>query len=159
MKFGINFNNDDANKTILVALEELENTYFIENSNSESEKYSTDNDKNTFNNEIASINKSFENINVNKLDNFEFMENPNNYIDDKVYNDVKLKVEKVFESGKYSCHPNYFEKIGFERFLERRMEFKGLDRNIRDIVIKGQLMAFQKNEDTKKGAANNKKCI
>jgi hypothetical protein len=38
MEFGIYFDNDSANKTIVASLEELENTFFIKNSSSESEK-------------------------------------------------------------------------------------------------------------------------
>lgn len=93
MEHGIYFNNNNANETILTALEELENTFFIENSGSESEKNLTDDDENTSDDEIAPINENFENFNLNNL---EFEENPDNYIDDKVYNDIKLKVEKVF---------------------------------------------------------------
>jgi hypothetical protein len=93
------------------------------------------------------MNKNFENLHLN---NFEFIENTDNYIEDKVYNDLKLKVKKIFESGKYSCNSNCFEKIGYERFLERRAEFEGLDRTMWDMVIKGQLIAFQKDEGTNK---------
>src|SRR3954462_145979 len=98
MEYGIYFNNDNAYETVIVALEELENTYFIENSSSESENNSTNGDENTSDDEIISINENF-----NILNNFEFVDNPNNYIDDKVYDNLKLKVEKVFENGKCPC--------------------------------------------------------
>jgi hypothetical protein len=153
MEYGIYFNNDSANKTIGAALEELENMFFIENSTSESEKNILDNHEIISDEEITSINKTFENL---QLSNFEFAENSNNYIEDNVHDDLKLKVKEVFEKGKCLCHPNCFKKIGYERFLARRAEFKSLDKTIRDMVIKGQLMAFQKegkpiknNEDKK----------
>lgn len=150
MEYGIYFNNDSENNTILSALEELENTFFAENSSCESEKNTTDDDENTSDEEITSMDKNFENLHLN---NFEFIENTDNYIEDKVYDDLKLKVKKVFESGKCSCNPNCFEKIGYERFLERRAEFEGLDKTMRDMVIKGQLIAFEKDE----GRTKNKK--
>ncbi|RIA90814.1 hypothetical protein C1645_769005, partial [Glomus cerebriforme] len=56
-----------------------------------------------------SINKNFENLHLN---NFEFIENTDNYIENKVYDDLKLKVKKVFKNGKCSCNSNCFEKIG-----------------------------------------------
>jgi hypothetical protein len=143
MKYGIYFNNNSDNSTILSALEVLENTFFVENSSGESEKNTTDDDENTSDEEITSMNKNFENLHLN---NFEFIENTDNYIEDKVYDDLKLKVKKVFESGKCSCNPNCFEKIGYERFLECRVEFEGLDKTMRDMVIKGQLIAFQKDK-------------
>lgn len=58
---------------------------------------------------------------------------------------------------KCSCNRNCFEKIGFERFLKRRVEFESLDKKMRDMVIKGQLMAFQRDEITKKVSADNRK--
>ena len=38
MEYGINFSNDSANENILSALEELNNTFFIENDSSSDEK-------------------------------------------------------------------------------------------------------------------------
>ena len=109
MEYGIYFNNDNAYETVIVALEELENTYFIENSSSESENNSTNGDENTSDDEIISIN---ENFNINS---FEFVNNSNSYyIDDKIYNNLKLKVGKVFENAKYLYQSNCFEKIDFK---------------------------------------------
>src|SRR3954463_14862976 len=110
MEYGIYFNNDSENNTILFALEELENTFFIENSGCESEKNTTDdneNNENIFDEEITSINENFENLHLN---NFEFIENTDNYIEDKVYDDLKLKVKKVFKSEKCLCNSNCFKK-------------------------------------------------
>jgi hypothetical protein len=70
MEYGIHFNNDNANETVLVALQELENTYFIENSSSESEKNSTNGDENTSDDEVISIN---ENFNINNFEQFILM--------------------------------------------------------------------------------------
>ena len=149
MEYGIYYDNDNANKTILAALKELENTFFIESSSSESEKNVSDDHEIISDEEIASINKNFENL---QLSNFEFTENSDSYIEDNVYDDLKLKVKEVFEKGECLCNSNCFEKIGYERFLARRVEFESLDKNMRDMVIKGQLMAFQKegkNKDKK----------
>ena len=85
------------------------------------------------------------------------MENSDSYIEDKVYDDIKLKVKEFFDKGKCTCNSKCFEKIGYERFLTCRMEFKGLNKDMRDMVIKGQLMAFQYDENTKKVTANNRK--
>lgn len=145
MEYGIYFDNDNANKTISTALEELENTFFIESSSSESEKNIPDDHEIISDEEIMSLNKNFENL---QLSNFEFAENSDNYIEDNIYDNLKLKVKEAFEKGKCLCHPtNCFEKIGYERFLARRAEFESLDKTMRNMVIKGQLMAFQK--DTK----------
>src|ERR1044072_1672520 len=156
MEYGIYFENENANKTILEALEELNNNFFIEISSSESEKNTSDDDENVL---IVSEDENFERLDEIHLINFEFVENSDNYIEDKVYEDLKLKVKELFKSGKCSCHPKCYEKIGYERFLERRMEFESLDKKMRDMVIKGQLMAFQKDENTKKVAADNRKYL
>ena len=46
MEYGINFSNDSANENILSALEELNNTFFIENDSSSDEKNVSDNEVN-----------------------------------------------------------------------------------------------------------------
>ncbi|CAG8842954.1 46152_t:CDS:2, partial [Gigaspora margarita] len=46
----------------------------------------------------------------------------------------------------------YFEKVGFKRFFERHMQFRSLNKKELDLVLMGQLMAFeynQTNEDSK----------
>jgi hypothetical protein len=80
MKFGIYFNNDSANKTIVATLEELKNTFFIKNSSSKSEKNISDNCEIISDEKIVSINKNFENL---QLNNLEFAKNSDNYIEDK----------------------------------------------------------------------------
>ncbi|RIA78999.1 hypothetical protein C1645_841818 [Glomus cerebriforme] len=108
MKYDIYFNNDCVNNTISATLEKLENTFFIENSSSE---------------KIAFINKNFENLH---LSNFEFAKNSDNYIKDSIYNDLKLKVKKVFKNKKCLYHSNCFEKIGYKKFFTHKAEFENL---------------------------------
>jgi hypothetical protein len=93
------------------------------------------------------------------LSNFEFVKNPDSFIEDEVYNEVKSKVEECFKSGKCSCNSNCYEKIGYERFFTRRIEFESLNKNMRDMVFKGQLLAFQQDENTKKITSNDRKII
>ncbi|EXX63418.1 uncharacterized protein OCT59_026304 [Rhizophagus irregularis] len=50
-------------------------------------------------------------------------------------------------------------KIGYERFLKRRAEFESLDKNIKNMVVKGQLMIFKKNENTRKVNESNRKYV
>ncbi len=158
MEYGIHFSNDSANETILSALEELNNTFFIENSSSESEKNISDNHTSDSDSDIESLKTNFNKIHLN---NFEFVENPNNYIEDNIYDDLKSKVKKFFKEEKYSCHSkdNCIKKIGYEQFLACRIEFESLDKKKRDMVVKGQLLAFQKDENTKKVTSNNRKYL
>ncbi|CAG8489995.1 14401_t:CDS:2 [Cetraspora pellucida] len=101
MEHSIYFNNDSANNNISTALAELDDTFLL---------------------------KIQDNSNTTYLSNFEYIDNPNNYIKDKVYEDLKLK-------------------------------FESLDKNIRDMVIKGQLLAFQKDENTNKVNTTNRKYL
>ena len=158
MKYSIHFSNDSANETILSALEELNNTFFIENSSSESEKNISDNHTSDSDSDIKSLETNFNKIHLN---NFEFVENPDNYIEDDIYDDLKSKVKKFIKEGKCSCHSkdNCFEKIGYEQFLAYRIEFENLDKKMWDMVVKGQLLAFQKDENTKKVTSNNRKYL
>ncbi|KAF0439679.1 chaperonin: PROVISIONAL [Gigaspora margarita] len=119
------YRDEKTNEVILAALKDLENTFFIEHSDSE-ENSESDNDNNE---EILDID---DDINLDRLNKFEFVEIPENYLEDKVYDDLKVTVKKFFEK-------------------------KILDKNMRDMVIKGHLMAFQKSEDTKKGSTETKK--
>uniref|UniRef100_U9UWU0 Uncharacterized protein n=1 Tax=Rhizophagus irregularis (strain DAOM 181602 / DAOM 197198 / MUCL 43194) TaxID=747089 RepID=U9UWU0_RHIID len=158
MEYGINFDNDNANENILSALAELNNTFFIENDSSSDEKSISDNEIIPNVNDIEDDTQSLvENFNKMHLNNFEFMENSDSYIEDKVYVDIKLKVKEFFDKGKCTCNFKCFEKIGYERFLTRRIEFEALNKDMRNMVIKGQLMAFQHDENTKKVTANNRK--
>jgi hypothetical protein len=59
MEYGIYFENENANKTILEALEELNNNFFIEISSSESEKNTSDDDENVL---IVSEDENFERL-------------------------------------------------------------------------------------------------
>ena len=96
MEHGIYFNNDGANENILSALEELDNTFFIENLSSNSEKSASDNEIISNSDNIENVEDVEENFNENfnemHLSNFEFMENSDNFIEDEVYDNLKLKV-------------------------------------------------------------------
>ena len=81
MEYGIYFENDYANETISSALAELNNIFFIENSSSESEKNMSEDEENVL---VISDDENFENLNEINLNNFEFVENSDNYIEDKV---------------------------------------------------------------------------
>lgn len=160
MEYGISSIKDDANKTILTALEDLDNTFFTEYSYSEDEKEPSfipnDDDDDT---ELIDLSLKVANIH---LDNFEFKENPDSYIEDEVYKRLKLKVDEFFLKKKCSCRSSdqpCFMKIGYERFLARRIEFESLDKTMRDMVVKGQLMAFQKDKNTRKVNSNDRKFV
>ncbi|PKY62569.1 hypothetical protein RhiirA4_527648, partial [Rhizophagus irregularis] len=158
MEYRINFNNNNANENILSALAELNDTFFIENNSSSDEKSVSDNEVISNFSDIEEDTQNLdENFNEMHLNSHEFVENNDSYIEDKVYDDIKLKVKEFFDKGKCSCNPKCFEKIGYERFLTRRMEFEGLNKNMQDMVIKGQLIAFQQDENTRKVTANNRK--
>ena len=94
MKYSIYFSNNNANETILTALKELNNTFFIENSNSESKKSILNNYTSDSNNNIKNLETNFNKIYLN---NFEFVKNPDNYIEDKIYNDLKLKIKNFLK--------------------------------------------------------------
>jgi hypothetical protein len=140
----------------LAALEEVNNTFFVENLSSNDEENISDNLNHEDNNDIDNLNEDF---NEMRLSNFEFVENPNNFIEDEVHNELKLKVEEIFRSGQCSCSSSCYEKIGYKRFLTRRMEFESLNKNMHDMVIKEQLLAFQQDENTKKVNASNRKFL
>ncbi|CAG8801957.1 38540_t:CDS:2, partial [Gigaspora margarita] len=123
----------------------------------------SESDQNISDNEIKSESdddKNFDdNSNTTYLNNFEYIDNPNNYIEDKIYDDIKLKVRELFKKEKCTCRSKCLEKIGYEQFLARRIEFESLDKNTRNMVIKGQLIAFQKDENTNKVTATDRKYI
>jgi hypothetical protein len=156
MKHGIYFNNDSDNKDILSALAELNDTYLIENLSSNSENSASDSKVISNSDDIENFEENFKEIHLN---NFEFVENSDNYIEDKIYDNLKLKVKEYFEKGKCLCKYKYFEKIGHEQFLARRVEFESLNKDTRDIVIKEQLLTFQQDKNTKKVSANNRKVV
>ncbi|GES94708.1 hypothetical protein GLOIN_2v466922 [Rhizophagus clarus] len=156
MEYGINFNDDD---TIITALENLDNTFFIKYSNSDD---SEDKKESNIipNNVDDEITLDFDNN--SNLNDFEFEEVPDNYIEDKIYDNLKLKVKEFFKKGKCSCcssNQPCFMKIGHERFLKCQTEFESLDKNMQDMVVKGQLMAFQKDKNTRKVSESNRKVV
>lgn len=161
MDYGINFNNDDANTNILSALAELNDTFFNKSNSSSDEKSVSDKSDDEVSSNFSDIEDDtqnlVENFNEMHLNNVEFIENNDNYIEDKVYDDIKFKVKEFFDKEKCSCNSKCFEKIGYEKFLARRMEFEALNKNMRDMVVKGQLIAFQQDENTRKVTANNRK--
>lgn len=99
MEYGINFNNDEASKAIFTALEDLDNTFFAEYSDYEYEKEpsSTPNSDESDNDEVT---LDFDDNTY--LNNFEFKENSDSYIEDEIYDHLKLKVKEFFE--KKSVH-------------------------------------------------------
>ncbi|GBC03703.1 hypothetical protein RclHR1_05270012 [Rhizophagus clarus] len=98
MEYGIYFNDDNANNNVLATLEEVNNTFFIENDSEENTSDSSNHEDHEKNNDINDLE---ENFNEMHLSNFEFMENPDNFIEDEVYNKLKLKVKEFFRSGKW----------------------------------------------------------
>ncbi|PKY56564.1 hypothetical protein RhiirA4_428334 [Rhizophagus irregularis] len=118
IEYRINFNNNNANENILSALAELNDIFFIENNSSSDEK-------SVLNNEVISNFSNVEedtynfdkNFNEIHLNSHEFVENNDSYIENKVYDDIKLKVKEFFDKGKCSYNPKCFKKIGYERFL------------------------------------------
>ena len=135
MEHNIYFNSDSANKNILSALEELDDTFFIENLDSDDEKnVLNSSDNKVIPNSDDDIEVLEENFNEMHLSNFEFVENSDNFIEDEIFDELKLEIKKFFEEGKYSyCSKQqpYFEQIGYKRFLIWHSEFKGLDKKCR----------------------------
>jgi hypothetical protein len=94
MEYGIHFDNDSANENILAALEEVNNTFFVEDLSSNSEENASDSSNHEDDNDIDNLDENFNEMHLN---NFEFIENPDNFIEDEVYNELKLKVEEFFK--------------------------------------------------------------
>jgi hypothetical protein len=76
MEHGIYFEDENANETILAALEEFNNIFFVESSSSESENNASEDDENAL---VVSDDKNFENLNEIRLNNFEFVENSDKF--------------------------------------------------------------------------------
>ncbi|CAG8567078.1 33_t:CDS:1, partial [Scutellospora calospora] len=76
----------------------------------------------------------FEDYNIpsNRLSEFEFVDSSDNYIEDKIYDELKLEVKKFFEKEKCSCRSKQpcFNQIGYDQFLARQVEFESLDKKI-----------------------------
>jgi hypothetical protein len=67
-------------------------------------------------------NKEVADFEDNFKDKFEFKEISDNYIEDNIYDNLKIKVKEIFFKKKCSCHSSNqpcFMKIGYERFLAR----------------------------------------
>ncbi|CAG8835718.1 20457_t:CDS:2, partial [Cetraspora pellucida] len=149
----INSNDDSINEIIVTALKDLDNTFFVECLDSE------DDEESNSLADIEAITDSDDDIPRSKLNEFIFVDVPNNYIEDKIYDDLKLEVQNFFEKGTCSCHSKQscFKQIGYEKFLARQVAFESLDKSMRDMAIKGQLLAFQKSDDTRKVTNTNRK--
>ncbi|CAG8611398.1 12397_t:CDS:2 [Gigaspora rosea] len=76
MEYNLCFSDEKTNEVILTTLKDLENIFFIEHSDFE-ENSESDNDNNE---EIFNID---DDINFDRLNKFEFVEIPENYIEDK----------------------------------------------------------------------------
>ncbi|RIA98898.1 hypothetical protein C1645_731256 [Glomus cerebriforme] len=91
MKYGINSIEDDANKIILAVLKDLDNTFFNEYLYSKDEEKSSLTLNNDNNLDLIDLSLKLANT---RLDNFKFEENPNSYVKNKVYDQLKLKTYK-----------------------------------------------------------------
>ncbi|CAG8560675.1 12552_t:CDS:2 [Dentiscutata heterogama] len=95
LESNIHSNDNDINDIILISLKDLDNIFFVEHSDSENEKDNEklddeelsdeeledeelDNEK--LNDELPNIG---DNLNLNKLNESEFVDIPDNYIEDK----------------------------------------------------------------------------
>ncbi|CAG8497290.1 9232_t:CDS:2, partial [Scutellospora calospora] len=153
MEYNIRSNDDSINEVILSELKNLDDTFFANYSDSEGEE------SNSVLDDESISDDDFPDIPLNKLNEFNFVDVPDNYIEDKIYDDLKLKIKKFFDKGQCSCRSKQscFEKIGYKKFLARRAEFESLEKNMRDMVIKGQLLAFQRNENMDKVTNDDRK--
>ncbi|KAF0554854.1 chaperonin: PROVISIONAL [Gigaspora margarita] len=145
MEYNIRSNDDDANEIILTSLKDLDTIFFVEHSDSENEEDDEnlsdeelddkelddeefDNEK--LNDELPDIED--DDFNLDKLNKLvEFVDIPDNYIEDKIYDELKSEVRKFFKKKKCSCRSTKqpcFEKIGYEQFLKRCSEFESLDK-------------------------------
>ncbi|RIB21013.1 hypothetical protein C2G38_2177811 [Gigaspora rosea] len=129
MGYNIRSHDDSINEVILSVLKELDDTFFADYSGSKGEV------SNSVLDDESISDDDFPDIPLNKLNEFNFVDVPDNYIEDKIYDDLKLKVKKFFDKA----------------------EFESLEKNMRDMVIKGQLLAFQRNENTDKVTNDDRK--
>ncbi|CAG8557413.1 2139_t:CDS:2 [Scutellospora calospora] len=119
MEYNLCFNNQKTNKVILTTLKNLENMFFIEYSDSE-ESSESDND---YNKKILDIN---DNINLDKLNKFEFVEVPKNYIKDKF-----LICHAEFESSDKNIRDMVI-KVCYDTYLA----FVGVSHKYSESIIK-----------------------
>ncbi|KAF0440391.1 chaperonin: PROVISIONAL [Gigaspora margarita] len=128
MEYNIQSNDDNVNKVILAALKDSDNTFFVEYSDSKNKEFDSvlDHESISDNDDIPS----------NKLHEFNFIDVSDNYIEDKIYDDLKIKVIDFFKKEKCSCcsKQSCFEKIGYERFLAHQAAFESLEKDMRDMV-------------------------
>ncbi|CAG8844392.1 28597_t:CDS:1, partial [Gigaspora margarita] len=72
------------------------------------------------------------------------------YEDNELVQEVVQDLWKFFQSKNCECRMRNtyqcFEKVGFKRFFERHMQFRSLDKKELDLVLMGQLMAFEYNQ-------------
>ncbi|CAG8628829.1 24014_t:CDS:2, partial [Cetraspora pellucida] len=71
-------------------------------------------------------------------------------LDNTFFVEENSSSEKFFKKEKCKCKSNCFEKIGYEWFLACQIEFESLDKNMYNIVVKRQLIAFQQDKNTNK---------
>ncbi|CAG8619725.1 7942_t:CDS:1, partial [Scutellospora calospora] len=86
IEYNIHSNDNNTNKVIVAALEDLDNTFYSEYLDSKSDEESnslSDNEP------LSDINN---NIPLNNLNEFDFVDLPDNYIEDKIYDELKLKI-------------------------------------------------------------------
>ncbi|CAG8534288.1 18107_t:CDS:2 [Gigaspora rosea] len=93
MEYNIRSNDDSVNEVILSALKDLEDTFFADYSDSEGEE------SNSVLDDESISDDDFPDIPLNKLNEFNFVDVPDNYIEDKIYDDLKLKIKKFFDKG------------------------------------------------------------
>jgi len=93
-----------------------------------------------FNNNNDKENSFFLSVEHTFLEQYE-----NNEFMQIVINDL----QQFFSSATYICHDKKgkcFEKVGFEAFLKRHLEFQSLEKVQLDFVLMGQLLVFSNNE-------------
>ncbi|CAG8697955.1 11768_t:CDS:2 [Ambispora leptoticha] len=72
------------------------------------------------------------------------------YENNELVQEVAQDLWNFFQSKSCECRmrktQQCFEKVGFQHFFERHMQFRGLDKKELDLVLIGQLMAFEYNQ-------------
>ncbi|CAG8767613.1 23038_t:CDS:2, partial [Racocetra persica] len=75
------------------------------------------------------------------------------YEDNELVQEVAQDLWIFFQSKNCECRMRNtyqcFEKVGFKRFFEQHMQFRSLDKKELDLVLIGQLMAFEYNQTNK----------
>ncbi|CAG8606910.1 11271_t:CDS:1, partial [Dentiscutata heterogama] len=86
MEYNIYSNDDSINEIIFSALKDLDDTFFVEPLGSEDEKEESDSLS-----DIEPTSDVDDEIPSSKLNEFVFEDIPDNYIEDKIYDDLKLE--------------------------------------------------------------------